>query len=96
MDGHSVRSQLGRWFYCGTLGQRALHPSRFFSAETVADPERLRAEVILAIAEHDNGWWEWEAIPDLYADGFPAGLGEVLQSQQAGIDRWRNRRDQSL
>jgi len=62
----------------------------FFSAETVADPERLRAEVILAIAEHDNGWWEWEAIPDLSAaDGFPAGLGEALQNQQAGIDRWR-------
>jgi hypothetical protein len=62
----------------------------FFSAETVADPERLRAEVILAIAEHDNGWWEWEAIPDLsVADGFPAGLGEALQNQQAGIDRWR-------
>jgi hypothetical protein len=23
------------------------------------------------------------------ADGFPAGLGEALQNQQAGIDRWR-------
>jgi hypothetical protein len=46
--------------------------------------------VILAIAEHDNGWWEWEALPDLsVADGFPAGLGEALQNQQAGIDRWR-------
>lgn len=63
----------------------------YFSAASVKDPERLRAEAILAIAEHDNGWWEWEAIPDLSAfDGFPAGLGEVLQSQQAGMDRWRS------
>lgn len=62
----------------------------FFSGETVADPERLRAEVIFAIAEHDNGWLEWEANPDLsVADGFPAGLGEALQNQHAGIDRWR-------
>ena len=27
------------------------------------EPERLRAETILAIAEHDNGWWEWEGDP---------------------------------
>ena len=27
------------------------------------EPERLRAETIFAIAEHDNGWWEWEADP---------------------------------
>ena len=29
------------------------------------DPELVRSEVVLAIAEHDNGWWEWEADPEL-------------------------------
>ncbi len=57
---------------------------------SVPDPERLRAEVILAIAQHDNGWWEWEATPELAeADGFPSGLAEVLKNQQAGMNRWR-------
>ena len=56
----------------------------------VLDPERLRAEAVFAIAEHDNGWWEWEANPDhSVEDGFPLGLGEVLKDQQAGMDRWR-------
>jgi Protein of unknown function (DUF3891) len=54
------------------------------------DPARLRAETIFAVAEHDNGWWEWEANPDLSAsDGFPMGLAEVLKDPQAGMDRWR-------
>ena len=36
------------------------------------EAERLRAETILAIAEHDNGWWEWEADPQRDpADGLP-------------------------
>ncbi len=65
-------------------------PGSFAAPTPVADPERLRAETVLAIAEHDNGWWEWEATPDLSADdGLPAGLGEVLKDQQAGMDRWR-------
>ncbi len=56
----------------------------------VPDPERLRAEVILAVAQHDNGWLEWEAIPTLaQADGFPAGLAEVLTNQREGMRRWR-------
>jgi hypothetical protein len=55
----------------------------------VPDPERLRAEVVLAVAQHDNGWWEWEAIPKLAeADGFPAGLAEFLQDQREGMKRW--------
>ncbi|MCZ6653699.1 MAG: DUF3891 family protein [Planctomycetota bacterium] len=57
---------------------------------SVPDPERLRAEVILAIAQHDNGWWEWEATPGIAdADGFPSGLAEVLKDQQQGMNRWR-------
>ena len=55
-----------------------------------ADPERLRREVALAVAEHDNGWWEWEADPPLSAeDGLPQGLGEVLENPVAGMERWR-------
>lgn len=54
------------------------------------DPEALRAETILAIASHDNGWWEWEAAPSVSpGDGLPQDLTEVLGSQQDGMDRWR-------
>ena len=57
---------------------------------SVPDSERLRAETLMAIAQHDNGWWEWEASPELAdADGFPSGLAEVLQDQQEGMNRWR-------
>jgi hypothetical protein len=55
----------------------------------VSDPERLRAETIFAEAQHDNGWWEWDASPDLGDDGLPLGLAEVLKNQQGGMDRWR-------
>jgi hypothetical protein len=51
------------------------------------DPERLRAETVLAIAEHDNGWWEWEADPELHTDdGLPLGLLDL--SQRQGMERW--------
>ena len=54
-----------------------------------AQPDQVRGEVLLAIAEHDNGWWEWEADPSVNTEtGLPMGLGEVLQDQQAGMDRW--------
>jgi hypothetical protein len=62
-------------------------PGRHGSA---ADPERLRDETVFAIAQHDNGWWEWEAAPDLSdADGLPLGLAEVLKNQRDGMNRWR-------
>ena len=55
-----------------------------------ADSERVRREVVLAVAEHDNGWWEWEADPPLSADdGLPKGLGEVVAHPVAGMERWR-------
>ena len=54
------------------------------------DPERLRATTVLAIAQHDNGWWEWEATPELAeVDGLPMGLREVLKNQKDGMNRWR-------
>ncbi|MEW5977854.1 MAG: DUF3891 family protein [Acidobacteriota bacterium] len=55
-----------------------------------ADPAELRAETVLAIAEHDNGWWEWEAAPKLSdVDHLPQDLREVLANQSDGMDRWR-------
>ncbi len=52
--------------------------------------ERLHAETVLAIAEHDNGWWEWEATPDRSdVDGLPLDLKDALKNQQDGMDRWR-------
>ena len=62
-------------------------PGRFADSR---NPEELRAETVLAIAEHDNGWWEWEAVPDVgIPDGLPLDLADVLKNQQAGMDRWR-------
>ncbi len=53
------------------------------------DPERLRTETVLGIAQHDNGWWEWEAAPDLSeVDGLPMGLSEFMQDTLDGMDRW--------
>ncbi len=58
-------------------------------AESI-DPEGLRNEVVFAIANHDNGWWEWEADPELSdIDGLPKGLLELLGDRQKGMDRWR-------
>ena len=52
------------------------------------DSERLRAETVLAIAEHDNGWWEWEVDPQIDpADGLPLDLTSLRQSD--GLQRWR-------
>ena len=54
------------------------------------DPERLRAETVFAIAQHDNGWWEWDATPELAAaDGLPLGLRDVIRNQQEGMNKWR-------
>lgn len=62
-------------------------------------PERLREEAILGIAEHDNGWWEDEALPRFSSqDGLPVGLGDSRQElgrqeleewRDGGFSRWR-------
>ena len=79
----------------GVAGYLAAHwgndqfaaPGHFAHAH---DPEQLCAETVLAIAEHDNGWWEWEAIPELGdLDDLPLDLAEVLKNQQEGMDRWQ-------
>ncbi len=68
-------------------GNAAFHRPGAFAAFTV--PDLLRAETILAIAEHDNGWWEWETDPPVSTDGLPLGLGEVLRDREMAMDRWR-------
>lgn len=56
----------------------------------VKEPELLRSETVLAVAQHDNGWWEWESFPELAKeDGYPLGLREFLRHQEAGMERWR-------
>jgi Protein of unknown function (DUF3891) len=83
-------SQLAGFFAAHWGNSVFAQPGSFATPVPVVDPARLRDETVLAIAEHDNGWWEWEAIPDLSVDdGFPANLSEVLKNQQAGMERWR-------
>lgn len=55
------------------------------------EPEIWRQEIVLAIAEHDNGWWEWEASPPIDpADGLPYGLADVGRERSGeGLQRWR-------
>lgn len=65
----------------------------------ITDPNRVRDEVVLGIAEHDNGWWETEALPRFSErDGLPIGVGEAAPPTDAneftpwitgGFDRWR-------
>lgn len=49
--------------------------------------------VMMAIAQHDNGWYEWERSPRLCADGFPMDFmthtdqPEKTKLWQRGIDR---------
>jgi hypothetical protein len=64
-----------------------VRPGHFAAAP---DPERLRAETVLGIAQHDNGWWEWDATPGLAAgDGLPLGLREAIRNRDEGMNKWR-------
>lgn len=68
-------------------------------APGIPDPDRLHDEIILGIAEHDNGWWETEAMPRISAvDGLPIGVGEAAaptvenefdEWRTGGFDRWK-------
>jgi hypothetical protein len=56
--------------------------------ENSTGAESLRREIVFAIAEHDNGWWEWEADPEIDpADGLP--LDFLQASDEGGFDRWK-------
>lgn len=63
-------------------------PGQFGGA---SDSGRVRQEVVHAIAEHDNGWWEWEAAPSIdSADGLPHDLPDASKDRvDAGLQRWR-------
>ncbi len=83
-------SHLAGYFAAHWGNREFARPGHYLSPTPVIDSERLRAECVLAIAEHDNGWWEWEATPELSIDdGYPAGLVEALQNQQASMQRFR-------
>lgn len=61
-------------------------------------PAKWRDEIVLGIAEHDNGWWETEAMPRFSEnDGLPVGVGEAAAPTQenefgawhaGGYERW--------
>lgn len=59
---------------------------------SASHPARWRDEVVLAVAQHDNGWWEWEATPPIDPlDGLPLGLGDVAKhGAEDGLNRWRS------
>jgi hypothetical protein len=44
-------------------------------------------EVVLAVREHDNGWEEWEAAPDLNPEGLPRHFTEMSVAEHLSI--WR-------
>ena len=56
----------------------------------VANASDLRSAAVFAIAQHDNGWFEWEAEPKLSdSDHLPADLSEMVRDQEDGMNRWR-------
>ena len=58
--------------------------------DNCSEPDKLAAETIFGIAEHDNGWWEWEASPSSSeSDKLPLGLAEVLSNPTESTQRWR-------
>jgi hypothetical protein len=67
-------------------GNQEFRRPGYYTGSPQAD--RWRAETVLAIAEHDNGWWEWEADPEIDpADALPLNL--LGLSQEQGLERWR-------
>lgn len=67
-------------------GNASFAPPGGFTGGSV--DQHLRRETIMAIASHDNGWWEWEASPAEGEDGLPQGLEEVLGHPLQGMRRW--------
>lgn len=44
--------------------------------------------VMTAIAQHDNGWWEWELAPQVCADGYPMDFLRGPTAEKK-LDLWR-------
>lgn len=65
---------------------------RHWGNDRFARPEP-HAAVMLAISQHDNGWYEWEECPKLRADGYPMDFlhgptaGEKRALWQRSVDR---------
>ncbi len=63
----------------------------YYSDQLSAEAAReLAEEVIFAIAQHDNGWWETDALPRIgSSQNLPEGLLENLEEEEThGLDRW--------
>jgi hypothetical protein len=78
---HQTSHALMAYAFCRAWGNRD------FAAPTPLAP------VLAGIAQHDNGWTEWEAAPRLRPDGVPMdfmhglAVAEKLALWQRGIDR---------
>jgi len=58
--------------------------------DNCSESDKLAAETIFGIAEHDNGWWEWESSPtSSESDKLPLGLAEVLSDPKESTQRWQ-------
>lgn len=56
--------------------------------DSLSEPETVRREIVFGIAQHDNGWWEWETDPEIDPqDGLPL---DFLQGDAGeGFERWK-------
>jgi len=54
------------------------------------DQKKLAEETIFGIAQHDNGWWEWEASPSSSEfNELPSGLFKVMSNPTESTMRWK-------
>ena len=63
--------------------------------DNCSDPDKLAAETIFGIAEHDNGWWEWEVSPtsselDNPIPSVPLNPTEATQRWRIGTSRFED------
>ena len=93
-DGH-VRDTRRTQYFSGYLaahwgGANGFARPGYYPGAT--DPSLWRDEVVLGIAEHDNGWWETEAMPLISdRDGLPIGIGEAASpTEENEFSAWRN------
>ncbi len=61
--------------------------SRHWGNRDFARPEPYDV-VMTAIAQHDNGWWEWELAPQVCADGYPMDFLRGPTAEKK-LDLWR-------
>lgn len=90
-----VRTQPNGQLLCVNQTSHALMAAQFcrhWGNQDFAKPAPYDV-VINAIAQHDNGWYEWEAAPEIDAQGAPLAFipgpayTEKLAIWQLGIDR---------